>query len=146
MLQGELSVDARNVCEVHTSEEYDESAELATHWYQKPKDWCRNLLDEWHATGDVITHSFIKHSGRMVASCMAAPNNVRRDTAAMYFVYVKEAHYLPPLLSRVVHGCIQKGCKTLIVDLINEHRSYEDVYRSLGFAKSADWAIYEMEL
>ena len=60
--------------------------------------------------------------------------------------YVKEAGFLPPLLSRVVHGCIQKECKTLIVDLINEQRSYEDVYRSLGFVKSADWAVYEKEL
>lgn len=70
---------------------------------------------------------------------MAAPNNVRKDTAAMYFVYVKEVEYLPPLLSRVVHSCIQTGCKTLIADLVNEHRGYEDVYRSLGFEKSAEW-------
>lgn len=146
MLQGELCVDAKNVCEANNSEEYDESAELATHWYKMPKDWCKNLLDEWRATGEVITHSFIKHNGKMVASCMAAPNNVRKDIAAIYFVYVKEVEYLPPLLSRVVHGCIQKRCKTLIVDLINEHRSYEDVYRSLGFAKSANWAIYQKEL
>jgi len=146
MLQSELGVDTTNVFEVDTSEEYDESAELATNWYKMPKDWCKNLLDEWHATGEVITHSFIKHRGKMVASCMAAPNNVRKDITGMYFIYVKEVEYLPPLLSRVVHGCIQKRCKTLIVDLINEHRSYEDVYRSLGFAKSADWAIYEKEL
>ncbi len=146
MLQNELGVDARNVCEVKTSEEHDESAELATNWYKKPKDWCKNLLDEWHATGEVITHSFIKHRGRMVASCMAAPNNVCKDIAAMYFVYVKEVEYLPPLLSGVIHGCIQKRCNTLIVDLINEPRSYEDVYCSLGFAKSADWATYEKEL
>jgi len=51
-----------------------------------PKDWCRNLLDQWHATGEVITHSFIKHGGNMVAACMVAPNNVRKDTAAMYFL------------------------------------------------------------
>jgi hypothetical protein len=146
MPQGELGVNAENVSEVNTSDEYDESAELATHWYKMPKDWCKNLLNEWHATGEVITHSFIRHEGKMVAACMVAPNNVRKDTTAMYFVYAKEAEYLPPLLSRVVHGCIQKGCKTLIVDLINEHRSYEDIYCSLGFVKSTDWAVYEKEL
>jgi hypothetical protein len=134
------------VCEVNSSAEYDESAELATHWYKMPKDWCKNLLAEWHATGEVITHSFIRYHEKMVATCMAAPNNVRKDTAALYFVYVKEGKYLPPLLSRVVHGCIQRGCKTLIVDLINEQRSYEDIYRSLGFTKSAEWAVYEKEL
>jgi hypothetical protein len=64
----------------------------------------------------------------------------------MYFVYVKEAGFLLPLLSRVVHNCIQKGCKTLIIDLINEQRSYEDIYRSPGFTKSAEWAVYEKEL
>jgi hypothetical protein len=145
MLQGELGVNTENVYEVNTSEEHDESADLATNWYKMPKDWCKSLLDEWHATGEVISHSFIRYNDKMVATCMAAPNNVRKDTAAMYFVYVKEGEYIPPLLSRVVHSCIQKGCKTLIVDLINEHRSYEDVYRSLGFAKSADWAVYQKE-
>jgi hypothetical protein len=146
MQQGELSVGTENVHEVNTSAEYDESAELAAHWYKMPKDWCKNLLAEWHATGEVITHSFIRYNEKMVATCMAAPNNVRKDTAAMYFVYVKEAEFLPPLLSRVVHGCIQSGCKTLIVDLINEQRNYEDIYRSLGFTKSAEWAVYEKEL
>lgn len=146
MQQGELGVDAANVSEVSTSEEYDESAELATIWYRKPRDWCKNLLDEWHATGEVITHPFIRKNGKMVASCMAAPNNVHKDTAAMYFVYTKDAEYLPPLLARVVSSCIQKECKTLIADLINEHRGYEEVYRSLAFAKSADWAVYEKEL
>ena len=146
ILQGELDVSTENVHEVTTSEEFDESADLATKWYKMPKDWCKNLLDEWRATGEVITHSFIRHAGKMVASCMAAPNNVRKDTAAIYFVYVKEVEYLPPLLSRVVHSCIQTGCKTLIADLVNEHRGYKGVYRSLGFEKSADWAIYEKEL
>jgi hypothetical protein len=146
MQQGGLSVDAGNVHEVKTSEEYDESADLATHWYKMPKDWCKNLLAEWHATGEVITHSFIRQNEKMVATCMAAPNNVRKDTAALYFVYAKEGKYLPPLLSRVVQGCIQKGCKTLIVDLIHEQRSYENIYRSLGFTKSAEWAVYEKEL
>jgi hypothetical protein len=84
-----LGADAENVREVNTSEEHDESAELATHWYKMPKDWCKNLLAEWHAAGEVITHSFIKYNDKMVATCMAAPNNVRKDTAAMYFVYVK---------------------------------------------------------
>jgi len=146
MRQGELGVDTANVSEVSASEEYDESAELAAIWYKKPKEWCKDLLDEWHATGEVITHPFIRKNGKMVASCMAAPNNVRKDTAAMYFVYAKDAEYLPPLLARVVGSCIQKGCKTLIADLINEHRGYEEVYRSLGFVKSADWAVYEKEL
>lgn len=98
MLQGELTVSAENVHEVTTSEDFDESADLATGWYKKPKDWCKNLLDEWHATGEVITHSFIRHAGKMVETCIAAPNNVRKDTAAMYFIYVKEVEYLPPLL------------------------------------------------
>jgi hypothetical protein len=146
MDQGELNVDAAHVYEVSTAGEYDESVELATIWYKKPKEWCKNHLDEWHATGEVITHPFIRYDGRMVASCMAAPNTVRKDTAAMYFVYVKGAEYLPPLLSRVVHGCIQKGCKTLIADLVNEHRGYGDIYQSLGFVKTADWAVYEKEL
>ena len=146
MQQGELGADTVNVREVITPEEYDESAELATQWYKMPKDWCKSLLAEWHATGQVITHSFIRQNEKMVATCMAAPNNVRKDTAAMYFVYIKEGKYLPPLLSRVVHACIQKGCKTLIVDLINEQRGYEDIYRSLGFTKSAEWAVYEKEL
>jgi len=146
MQQGELNVDFVQVNEVSTSEEYDESAELAAIWYKKPKDWCKNLLDEWHASGRVITHPFIRHNGKMVASCMAAPNNVRKETAAMYFVYVKEAEYLPPLLSKVVHCCIQKGYKTLIADLINEHRGYENIYQSLGFVKAVEWAVYEKEL
>lgn len=146
MVQGELGVSAENVYEVNTPEECDESASLAAHWYKKPKDWCRNLLKEWQDTGEVITHSFIRQGAKMVAACMVAPNNVRKDTAAMYFVFVKETAYLPPLLSRAVHGCIQKECKTLLVDLINEHRHCEDLYRSQGFVKSADWAIYEKEL
>jgi roadblock/LC7 domain-containing protein len=146
MLQGEVGVHAEKVYEVNTSEEHDESADLATNWYKMPKGWCRNLLDQWHATGEVITHSYIRHEEKMVAACMAAPNNVRKDTAAMYFVYVRAMDYLPPLVSWVVHSCIQKGCKTLIVDLINEQHSYENVYRSLGFEKSADWAVYEKEL
>lgn len=54
--------------------------------------------------------------------------------------------YLKPLLARLISNCVDKGYKTLLADLINEHRRYEDIYQALGFTKVAEWARCEKAL
>ncbi len=132
----------------HPSEEIDpqidlvECAGLASRWYKRPPDWCHSLLTEWHAEG-VITHQGVRRNGDLVASCMAAPNEVRPSTAAIYYIYSPDEDCLVPMLIRVVNRCADFGVHNVIADLINEQRAFEPVYQKVGFKKVADWARCE---
>ncbi len=62
--------------------------------------------------------------------CIAAANDVRPSTAAIYYIYAPDEHSLKPMLAKVV----------------NKHRQYESVYQQLGFKKVAEWARCEKAL
>ncbi len=131
--------------EINPKIDLDEAAEIASKWYGRPASWCREHLAEWHAAG-VLAHPCVRQESRMVAACMAAPNDVRPSTAAIYYIYTPDECSLRPLLRQVVSRCVDDGVKNLIVDLVNEHRKFEPVYQELGFHKVAEWARCERPL
>jgi hypothetical protein len=142
---GKLDIDSRAAEEIDPGKDLDACAEIASYWYQRPPEWCRGLLAEWHEEG-IITHVCVREAGEMIAGCMAAPNTIRPSTAANYYIYAPDEASLTPMLAKVVDKCIAYGAQNLIADLIYDHRPFESVYQELGFQKVADWARCEKEL
>jgi hypothetical protein len=131
--------------EINPQKDLDEAAEIAAKWYNRPVDWCRQHLAEWHAEG-VISHPCVHQDGKIRAACFAAPNDVRPSTAAIYSIYTPDEASLRLLLRQVVSRCVDARVVNLIVDLVNEHRQYEPMYQELGFQKVAEWARCERGL
>jgi tRNA A37 N6-isopentenylltransferase MiaA len=77
---------------------------------------------------------------------MAAPNDVRSSTAAIYYIHTPDENCLKPMLAKVVGKCVDYGVRNVIADLVNDHRQYEPVYQELGFKKVAEWARCEKDL
>ena len=142
---GRLNIPGDAAEEVDLEKDLDECAEIAAKWYKRPPEWCRSLLEEWHEAG-IITHVGVREQGKMIAACMAAPNDVRPSTAAIYYIYAPDEHSLKPMLAKVVNKCVDYGVHNVIADLVNEHRRYEPVYQELGFKKVAEWARCEKTL
>jgi hypothetical protein len=145
MAWGALSMPVDLAEAVDPEADLDECAQLAARWYKRPPAWCRSLLEEWHEAG-IITHVGVREGGRLVAACMAAPNEVRPSTAAIYYIYTPDERSLKPMLAKVVNECADYGVHNVIADLIYEHRQYEPVYQALGFQKVAEWARCERAL
>jgi len=142
---GKLTFPDGSAQEIDPEKHLDECAGIASKWYQRPADWCRSLLAEWHAEG-LITHLGVRENGKLVAACMAAPNEIRPSTAAIYYIYTPDENHLKPMLAKVVNKCIGFGINNVIADLVNEHRPYEPIYQEMGFKKVAEWARCEKEL
>jgi hypothetical protein len=142
---GNLDVPGEAAVEIDPGKDLEECARIAALWYRRSPEWCLSRLQEWHAAG-VITHLGLRSQGRLVAACLAAPNNVRPSTAANYYIYTPDESSLKPILAKVVSKCIGFGTYNVIADLINEHRQYEPVYQELGFKKTAEWARCEKSL
>ena len=142
---GELDIVSGAAEEIDPGKDLDACAEIASHWYKRPPEWCRALLAEWHEEG-IITHVCVRDQGEMIAACMAAPNTVRPSTAANYYIYAPDEGSLKPMLAKVVARCIEFGTHNLIADLIFDHRPFEPVYQELGFEKVAEWARCEKTL
>jgi hypothetical protein len=142
---GKLNIPTDIAEEVDPKNDLDECAEIAAKWYKRSSEWCRPLLEEWHEAG-IITHVGVREQGRMTAACMAAPNDVRPSTAAIYYIYAPDEYRLKPMLAKVVNKCVDYGVHNVIADLIHEHRQYEPVYQKLGFKKVAEWARCEKDL
>jgi hypothetical protein len=145
MKWGRLNLPDDMAEDVDPLSDLQEAAMIATLWYDRPPEWCFALLQEWHEEG-LIAHLCVREQGKMVASCLAAPNDVRRSTAAIFYIYSPVEYSLKPMLVKVVNHCVEYGVQNLIVDLINDHRQYESVYQELGFKKVADWAKVEKNL
>ena len=145
MAWGKLDIPSAAAEEVDPEEDLDECATMAAHWYKRSPEWCRAHLAEWHAAG-IIAHLAVREQGRMIAACMAAPNDVRPSTAAIFYIYTPDEHCLKPMLAKVVCKCVDYGVHNVIADLVNEHRQYEPVYQELGFKKVAEWARCEKAL
>jgi hypothetical protein len=143
---GRLDVATDAAQEVDPRQDLDGCAEMAARWYGRPVAWCRAHLEEWHQEGNVITHLAVREGGRILAACMAAPNDVRPSTAAIYYIYTPDGDRLRPMLAKVVNRCLDHGRHNVIADLIYEHRQYGAVYRELGFKKVAEWARCERAL
>jgi hypothetical protein len=142
---GKLNIPTDIAEEVDPKKGLNECAEIAAKWYKRPSEWCRSHLEEWHEAG-IITHVGVREQGRMTAACMAAPNDVRPSTAAIFYIYAPDEYSLKPMLEKVVNKCVDYGVHNVIADLINEHRQYEPVYQKLGFKKVAEWARCEKDL
>jgi len=139
---GGLGIPDEAAEEVDPVTDLDPCAQLAALWYQRPPEWCRALLSEWHAAG-FITHLGVRDGGKLIAACLVAPNSVRSSVAAAYYIYAPDERSLKPMLAKSVNKCIDRDIHKLIADLVNEHRQYEPVYRDLGFKKVAEWARCE---
>jgi hypothetical protein len=142
---GNLNIPSDAAEELDPEKDLDKCAKIAARWYEQPPEWCLFRLQEWHEAG-IITHLGAREHGKITAACLVAPNTVRPSTAAMYYIYTPDEHYLKPILAKVVGKCIDFGTHNVIVDLINEHRQYEPVYQDLGFKKTAEWARCEKAL
>jgi hypothetical protein len=142
---GALDLPGQQALEMDPAKDLDECAALAARWYRQPPEWCRTLLSDWHAAG-LIAHLGVRRGGRLAAACLAAPNDLRPSTAAIYYIFSPDEDSLKALLAGVVNRCIACGATNLIADLINEHHQYEPVYQALGFKKAAEWARCEKEL
>jgi hypothetical protein len=120
-------------------------SELAAHWFKQTPEWCRNLLTTWHEEG-ILAHVGVRRKDKWISAGLAAVNEIRPSTAALYYIYSPAEDSLTPILVKVIQTCIDNGLINLIVDLVNEHLEYEPVYRKSGFIKVADWARCELSL
>lgn len=146
MSQGRLDMSDMAAEEIDPQADLESCAALAARWYHRPPEWCRAHLEEWHAAGVILTHAGLRREGSWIAACLAAPNEIRSSTAAIYYVYAPDERSLQPLLYRVVDRCIAAGVGNIIADLVHEHRQYEALYQALGFHKAAEWARCEKRL
>jgi hypothetical protein len=144
--RGKLDISTYWVNDLDLERDLDETAELASIWYKKPVEWCKNYIEDIEMNEILIAHLNIRRRDEMVAACVAAPNDHREKLAGIFYIHVKDEEYLLPLIAKVIANCADRGYETLIVDLINEHRVHEATYKSLGFTKAAEWAIYEKTL
>lgn len=142
MQWGKLAFPDQVAQDIDPKKDLEECANIASKWYNRPSGWCHSLLTEWHEEG-VITHLGVRKDGELIAACLAAPNDVRPSTAAIFYIYSPEEDSLKPMLTKVVNKCVDFGVTNVIADLINEHRQYEPVYQKMGFKKVADWARCE---
>ncbi len=145
MARGKLKIPGDLAEEIDPRTDLDDCAVIAARWYKQTTEWCRSHLEEWHEVG-IVVHVGIRREGRLIAACMAAPNDVRSSTAAIFYIYAPDETSLKSLLVRVVNKCVNYRISNVIADLINEHRQYEPIYQELGFKKVADWAHCEMDL
>jgi hypothetical protein len=139
---GKLSFPEHLAQEIDPKKDLEACADIASKWYQRPPEWCYSLLKEWHEEG-VIIHLGVRKEGKLIAACMAAPNDIRPSTAAIYYIYSPDEDSLQPMLIKVVNKCVDAGVYNVIADLVNEHRHFEPVYRKMGFKKVAEWARCE---
>lgn len=147
LARGKLRIPRGEAFGIDPARDLDDCARLAAIWYRRPEVWCRRHLEEWDASGEVLAHLAIREAGEMVAACLVARNPLRSETlAGMMYIYAPEARHLGPLLARAIDASIGKGIRTLLADLINEHRRFEEEYQALGFAKVAEWARCERAL
>ena len=142
---GKLTIPGDAAGEIDPEKDLDECAEMAAKWYKRPPEWCRSHLEEWHEAG-LITHLGVRAQGRMIAACLAGPNDVRPSTGAIFYIYAPDENSLRPMLVKVVDKCVEYGLHNVIADLINEHRRFEPVYQEVGFRKVAEWARCEKVL
>lgn len=139
---GKLTFPDHLAQEIDPAKDLNECADIASRWYKRPPEWCHSLLTEWHEEG-VITHLGVRKDGKLIAACMAAPNDLRTSTAAIYYIYSPDEDSLIPMLTKAVNKCVDFGVHNVIADLINEHRHHEPVYQKMGFKKVAEWARCE---
>jgi len=144
--KGLLDNSGSEAKECTTAKEFEKCAEIATHWYQKPKEWVIKYLKKTFPPKSTIAHLFVEEEGEVKAACNVAPNKVVKDISAFHYIYSPNEKYLKPLVSKAVSMCLAQGFKTLIVDLINDHRRFEDFYSKLGFTKAAEMGYYEINL
>jgi hypothetical protein len=146
--QGIPEIPMGNVFDFDPDRDLEDAAELATHWYQRPIEWCRDRLLEMERAWPLIAHLVVREGDEMLAACSSAPNFVHNDgePAAIYYIYARDAQCLRPLIARTIERCIQAGRQRLLVDLIYKHRGYEADYQALGFTWAAEWARYEKRL
>jgi len=145
MAQGPLAATDKPAEEINPARDLQACSLLASRWYKSPPEACRIRLEDFHARG-FISHAGVRRRGKLVGSCLAAPNVLRPSTAANYYISTPDDASLRALLERVIGGCIKSGAANLIADLIHEHRVYEAVYQELGFHRVAEWARLELEL
>jgi hypothetical protein len=145
MAQGELDYNCEGINDIDLDDPDSEILQQAVVSLKRPADWCKKLLADWHAYG-MIAHLGVREQGKLVASCLVAPNLVRPTTAGIYCIYASDAASLRKMLGKVIQKCIASGTINLISDLINEHRVYESVYKDLGFEKVAKWARCELRI
>ncbi len=143
---GPLENSGLEAKECTTAKEFEKCAEIATLWYKQPKNWALKHLREAFPPELTIAHLFVEEGGDVKAACIVAPNNVVKDISAFHYIFSPNEKYLKPLVSKAVTMCIEKGYKTLVVDLINEHRVFEDFYSKLGFIKAAEMGYYEINI
>jgi hypothetical protein len=143
--RGELDHTCEGVIAIDLNEFDDEILHQAVESFKRPADWCKKLLSDWHAHG-IIAHLGVREQGKLVASCLVAPNLVRPTTAGIYYIYAADPNSLRKLLGKVIQKCIASGAQNVISDLVNEHRMYESEYQELGFEKAAEWARCELSL
>ncbi|UCG03743.1 MAG: hypothetical protein JSW11_07105 [Candidatus Heimdallarchaeota archaeon] len=146
LAKGPLDVNVSHVKECTSPEEFDKCAELATNWYQKPKEWVKDFLNEHYPPENLIAHLYVEDNGEIKAACNIAPNNVVKEISAFHYIYSPNELYLKPLVAKAVSICANQGYKTLVVDLINKHRQFEAFYFNLGFDKGAEMGFYEINL
>jgi hypothetical protein len=145
MAWGELDHICESIIEFDLDNSDGDYLQQAVESLKRPADWCRNLLADWHEYG-IIGHLGVRERGKLMASCLVAPNLVRPSTAGIYYIYSADVVSLRKMLGKVVHKCIAFGVHNVIADLVNEHRMYESEYQELGFKRAAEWARCELKL
>ncbi|MFX0171988.1 MAG: hypothetical protein ACFE9L_08715 [Candidatus Hodarchaeota archaeon] len=146
LANGTINISDLPVSECTTEEEFKKCSELATYWYNEPKDWAKTHLKEKFPPEDTIAHLYVQDDNKVQAACIVAPNELNKSIAAFYYIYSPNERYLEPLVEKAISSCIEKGYKKLLVDLIRKHRGYEDFYSRIGFRKAAEWGYYEKKL
>ncbi len=130
--------------EIDPEKDLEECAEIASKWYMQPSEWCLSLIKEWYENDEIIiTHLGVRKDGELIAGCIAAPNDLRIATAAIYYIYAPDEDSLRPMLVKVVNKCVDFGVNHVIADLIHDHRHYEAVYQEMGFKKVTEWGRCE---
>ncbi|MBN1859498.1 hypothetical protein JW848_09885 [Candidatus Bipolaricaulota bacterium] len=142
MKQGPLIGSAPSATEIDPKRDMEACSALATRWYKRSVEWCRGHLQARHAAG-IIAHLGVRRNDKLIASCLAASNEIRPSTAAIYYIYAPDEPSLRALVTTAANACADAGVDNLIADLIHEHRTFEPVYQDLGFVKVAEWARCE---
>lgn len=141
--EGAVDESTCNVINLDMERDRSDIAHAASIWMGCSTESAFKSVERLLEEEDAIAHLGVQEGGETTAAALVAKNWYRSRTAALFYVYARNARAVRQLAAGAVEACIREGTADLIVDVINAHRCFEPTYLDMGFVEVADHAMFE---
>ena len=130
-------------------QQFDQERDLSeclievANFFNMSKMEAKNWILEVNSREDLISHLIIRKDNKIAGYCIALPNSLNPDAAAIFYIDAINEDFLKQLVVQTMHNCIQKNCKFFLIDLLKDLLRYEEAIKSLGLNLAATFGIYE---